>query len=325
MKTCTIGSFPKIPEGSGPSVRTAIQRFERGAIGPRRLYETYQEVTGRVLDLARECALDVTSDGQIPWYDWFDPLCRDIDNLNPAGLLRLFDNNFYYRHPIITGRLQFHGGILAAWTRHSVGQSTVPILVALPGPFTIAALAEDHSYHDQAALLADLVEILQLEAESLAAAGIYEVQWDEPALAFGAGAWPASVVRDVYRDLLSASSSRQSVALYWGPSVKWLEAFEGLPVSRVSVDLTRETDPAGTLGNGSWSFDLGLGLIDARDIRLEDAAHLARTVEPILQRHDPDRIWLHPNSGLELLPPDRAARKVQLLKTVKAIIQGREE
>ncbi|PSR20161.1 MAG: synthase [Sulfobacillus acidophilus] len=323
MRTCTIGAYPKIPAKTGPSVRTAIQRFERGSIGPKQLFETYQAVVADTVNLAYDANLDATTDGQIRWYDLFDPLCRDIDNLQPGGLLRWFDNNFYYRHPLVTGRLQFQGGTLAQWTREAVERSLVPITVALPGPFTILALAEDRSYHQPSALLSDIVEVLALEVGSLRGTGLFEVQWDEPALAAQVSQAQADDVRSAYQDLLGAHSDmRQSVALYWGSSIPWVPVFADLPVARLSVDAVTNPEVLTVLQRELVACEIGLGLVDARDIRLEDAAHLAQIVTDYADRYGDTRVWLHPSSGLELLPPDRAADKVRLLKAVKALAEG---
>lgn len=323
VKTCTIGSYPKIPAGAGPSVRSAIQQFERGALGPRALHNTYHAVIRETVALAADAALDATTDGQIRWYDFFDPLCRDIDNLQAGGLLRWFDNNFYYRHPIVTGRLQFQGGSLSAWAREAVALSPVPIIVALPGPFTVAALAEDQNYHNETSLIKDLVEVLQLEAASLQDSGVYEIQWDEPALAAGLTAVAPDTVQRVYDDLFGAMPLRQSVALYWGPSSPWLRAFQG--AARVSVDVVAEPAVLHAITREAWPFDVGLGLVDARDVRLEEPQKIADTLDAVISHAGSEHVWLHPNAGLDLLPPDRAAQKVRLLGEVKHFMQREGE
>jgi 5-methyltetrahydropteroyltriglutamate--homocysteine methyltransferase len=323
LRTCTIGAYPKIPAHNGPSVRTAIQRFERGHLGPRQLFETYQAVISDTVKLAHEANLDATTDGQIRWYDLFDPLCRDIDNLQAGGLLRWFDNNFYYRHPVVTGRLQFQGGTLAQWTREAVERSTVPITVAVPGPFTILALAEDLSYRQSAALLADIVEVLALEVGTLRGTGLFEVQWDEPALASGVSQATREDVRSAYRDLLGAHSDmRQSVALYWGSATAWVPVFADMAIARLSVDAVTNPDVLTMLRHDRLTCEIGLGLVDARDIRLEDPEQLAQIVTGLAEQYGDARVWLHPSSGLELLPPDRAADKVRLLRAVKALAEG---
>ncbi|MCL5064501.1 MAG: synthase [Firmicutes bacterium] len=322
MKIAVQGSYPKIPAGSGASVRTQIQRFDRGLGSPKDLERSYREVTARVLNLAEDVGLDLTTDGQIRCNDWFDPIVRDIDNVYSEGLLRLFDNNFYYRHPVIRGRLAFQGGTLRYWTEQATEISKVPVKVAMPGPFTFLALSEDQSYHDDDRLLRDLLAVLKMQRESLAGIGAVEVQWDEPSLARDASLDPVRV-REVFHELLAESSIAQSVALFWGSrSHRWLEPLADLPLTTVYCDAVVDPNVFSALASTKWPFTVGIGALDARNVRLEDPADLARQLEPILHRQSSDRVILHPSSGLELLPPDRAEAKVRRLAEVRAAVLG---
>ncbi|SMC07328.1 5-methyltetrahydropteroyltriglutamate--homocysteine methyltransferase [Sulfobacillus thermosulfidooxidans DSM 9293] len=322
MKTTVMGSYPKIPAGSGPNVRSAIQRFEKGLLTPSQLFDTYSQVIGRVVDLAFEAQLDRTTDGQIRWYDLFDPVVRDLDNVQSAGLIRLFDNNFYVRHPLITGRLQYQGGTLAAWSREASQRSQVPVKVALPGLFTFLELAEDKSYGNQDALLADLIDVMRLTVKHLEDTGIVEVQWDEPALARNA-TLSQSLVEEAYRALLDPSIGLdQSIALYWGKSTPWIERLSSLPFSRIYVDAVSEPAILDVLSQTALPMDVGVGLLDARNVRLEEPSEVLQHLEPIILKQGPNKVWIHPNCGLEFLPPDRAEQKVRLLKDIKTLING---
>lgn len=325
MKIASQGSYPKIPAGPGPSVRSAIQRFDRGRGTPVDLDRTYREVTRRVLDLSAEVGLDLATDGQIRANDWFDPVVRDVDNVYSEGLLRLYDNNFYYRHPVVRGRLAFQGGTLAYWTRQALAVSRVPLKVVLPGPFTFLALSEDQSYHDRERWLNDLVAVLKLERDALAAAGVAEIQWDEPELA-RTGAQQADRVGEVLAELLEGGSVSQSLALFWGrKSHEWLRPLVSLPLARVYVDTVADPDAWSGLAGDRWPYEVGVGAVDARGVRLEDPAELADRLEPVLARQSPDRVWLTPSSGLELLPPDRAESKLRLLATVREAVLGKSQ
>lgn len=322
MRLTVLGSFPKIPAGSGPSVRTALNRFERREIGPRALEETFRAVTRQTLSLFSRAGLDSVTDGQIRWGDLTDPLCRDVDNLVAGGLQRYFDNNFYYRHPIVVGRLQWQGGALAEWTRQAAAIADRPLKVAIPGPLTVWALSEDQSYADRETLLADLVEVLSLEAESVVASGAAEVQWDEPALA--AGLVPeVDLARSVLTDLLTHDlGAPQSVALSFGPASPWLDLLAALPAARVYLDLASDPKALRRLETERLPWEVGLGLLDARDVRLEPLAETVAQVEAVAAHQGSDRVWLHPNAGLEFLPPDRASAKVLHLAAVRRACEG---
>ncbi len=325
MQITTVGTFPKIAKDHGPSVRTATQRFERRAINATDLDQGFRDVTQRVLGIAAENRLDLTTDGLIRWNDLFDGVVRDIDNVTSAGLLRFLDNNFYYRHPVIRGRLSYQGGVLRWWHQQAQQLSSVPLKVVLPGPLTFLKLAEDDSYHNRDRLLSDLVEVLRLEARSLRDLGAAEIQWDEPALAYYPG-WDVHEVTDVLASLLQDAGIPQAIALYWGPNVhSWIDPLSQIGFDRVYCDAVSDPEVVPYLEHTTVQAEVGLGLIDSRQVSRESVATTARLVERVLAVHGDHKVWLHPNGGLELLPPDRAEQKVQLLASIRDAIEGRHE
>jgi 5-methyltetrahydropteroyltriglutamate--homocysteine methyltransferase len=316
MKATVLGSFPKIPAGPGPSVRTALNRFERREIGPQDLENTFRAVTRRTLSIFAEADLTTVTDGQIRWNDLTDPVVRDVDNLVSGGLERFFDNNFYYRRPTVVGRLQWQGGVLAEWTRLARSETDRPLKVALPGPVTVLALADDRSYGDVGTLLADLVEVLALEAASVARAGAVEIQWDEPAAVVDSPLPPADALT-AWRTLVSANPDiPQSLAFYFGAQSPWLDRLAEVGVGRVYFDVVTEPALVDRLAAERWPFEVGLGLIDARNVRLEPPDETIRRVAAVAATQGAARVWLHPNAGLEFLPPDRAAEKVRHLGAI---------
>lgn len=317
MRITTLGSYPKIPADNGPSVRTAIQRFERRSIGLTQLEQIIRDRTRHVIQVAEAHRLDMTSDGMIRWNDMFDGVVRDVDNVQSAGLLRFLDNNFYYRHPLIRGRLSFQGGVVRWWLTQAVGMSKAPLKAILPGPFTFLQLSQDDSYHNRQALLDDVVEVLRLEAHSLLDTGIQEIQWDEPALAY----YPEWDIREVKETLTALTKNlavAQSLALYWGPGVhRWIEPLATTGFSRLYLDAVSDAEVVPRLAAEQSPVEVGLGLIDARQVKKESVWDLVKQLEPILRVQGESRVWLHPNGGLELLPPDHAEGKVQVLAQVR--------
>lgn len=325
MRITSLGAYPKIAKDDGASVRSAIQRFERHGISAVALDQAYRDVTERVLTMAEVTRLDLTTDGLIRWNDLFDAVVRDLDNVVSAGLLRFLDNNFYYRHPLIRGRLSFQGGVLAWSLRQAQQRSTVPLKAVLPGPLTFLKLAEDDSYHNRSRLLADLVDVLRLESASLRDSGVAEIQWDEPALAYYSG-WDVSEVSDVLGALIQHAEVPQAVALYWGSEVhSWIDPLSRIGFDRIYCDAVTDPEVVSYLQRTPVASEVGLGLLDARQVRRELVAETARVVERVLAVQGEQKVWLHPNGGLELLPPDRAEDKLRTLASIRDAIEGRQE
>lgn len=325
MRITSLGSYPKIATDHGPSVRAAIQRFERQGLSATGLDQVYRDVTQRVLTIAAESRLDLTTDGLIRWNDMFDAVVRDVENVASGGLLRLLDNNFYYRHPVIRGRLSYQGGVLRWWLQEAQRLSSVPLKAVLPGPLTFLKLAEDDSYRNRGRLLSDLVEVLRLEAQSLRDIGLAEIQWDEPALAYYPD-WNVAEVRDALGALIDGAEIPQAVALYWGPTVhSWLEPLSQMGFDRIYCDAVSDPKVLPYLEQHALSCQVGLGLIDARQVSRESVSGVARAIERVLAVQGNEKVWLHPNGGLELLPPDRAEDKLRLLAGIRDVVEGRPE
>ena len=324
MKTTVLGSYPKIPVRSGPSVRQAVQRFERRAIGPRELEQVMRAVTRRTISVFEEAGLTRVTDGQIRWNDLADPVVCDTDNVVHGGLERFFDNNFYYRVPTVVGRLQYQGGVLAEWTRQAHQAATRPLKVALIGPVTLTAMADDRSYRNRDLLLQDVVEILALEAASVAEAGAAEVQWDEPAAVAGPPVDRAQALAAWTALIASNPAVEQSLAFYFGPAGGWLDRLMDTGVRRVYLDLVTEPGLADRLSREALPFEVGLGLLDARNVRLEDRDAVLSVASRVAARQGAERVWLHPNAGLEFLPPDRAEAKVAWLGRLGREIEEEE-
>ncbi len=67
---------------------------------------------------------------------------------------------------------------------------------------------------------------------------------------------------------------------------------------------------------------LGLGLVDARNTRLEDPDGVAHQVDRILLRVKGEVCYLNPSAGLEYLPRDRARAKLKLLADIRGRTKG---
>ena len=84
----------------------------------------------------------------------------------------------------------------------------------------------------------------------------------------------------------------------------------------VSFDLVEAPRLASRLASDGFPGRVGLGVLDARDLRPEDPASVRARVEPIAHRMGAERLLLHPNTSLEYLTSDGAVRKLHILSAV---------
>lgn len=321
VQITVVGSYPKLPEVTeGPNVRNAISRFEAGRISLRELEAAVRQTVERVIREQEEAGVDLVTDGQIRWDDLVTPFARDLGSVDIGGLVRFFDNNVYYRRPVIKGRVWFRGSSLAYEVRQAKTFARKPLKVALPGPFTFARLSVDEHYHDLARLVMDVAEALNLEARALVEAGADVIQFDEPSLLFDATPEEVRLAREALRVAREGLGVPVALYTYFRDAEPLFGALLEFDVDIVGFDLASGPGLARRLAETDAGRKVGLGLVDGREWRLEGAEELARTIEAVGRRQGFDRLYVNPSCGLEFLPQGRALAKLRRLAEARALV-----
>ncbi|MDI3297823.1 MAG: hypothetical protein QJR08_01495 [Bacillota bacterium] len=328
-----LDGYPHIPWRRGDvNLRRERNRFESGEIDAAALAAAYDATVLRVVREQEAAALDPVTDGQVRQDDLMEPLVRDLAGLEPGGLVRYYDNNFYYRAPRVTGRIAPAGMSLAGQTAWLARRTERRVKVVLPGPLTAAALVVDEHYHDREGLLADLSEALHLLAAGAVEAGAAVVQLDEPELVRPQGAdreralrdraaWLAEA-REATRRVVSGLGARTQLALFFGDAAPLLEELAEWPVDDVLFDLASGPSVAGRLAAEGFPRGVGLGCLDARQPRLERVEEVLRLVERLSGKVPVERMTLHPSASLEFLPADKARAKLERLGEAIRAVRG---
>ena len=108
MKTTVVGNYPKIiSDKNAPNLRNSLNAWEQKKISSEQLEDIYQKTIQRVLKEQSQAGIDIVTDGQIRWDDLVTPLARNISGFEMGGLIRFFNNNVYYRRPVVKSKLSF--------------------------------------------------------------------------------------------------------------------------------------------------------------------------------------------------------------------------
>ena len=319
MKTATVGSYPKVTDETRENLPGVIDRWQKGQVSDAALEAALTAVTQRVIREQEQAGLDVISDGQIRWEDLTHPIGAKLTNVRLGGLRRFFDNNVYYRRPLVTGTPTWTGPILAPWFTQAKGMATRPLKAVLPGPLTFTVLAEDqrNGMPKPETLLREMVPVLRKEVEALVAAGATHVQLDEPALEPSQPLARAGIqaINEVFRGI----GATRWVACYFFDLTSMVDQLAELQVDVLSLDLV--TGPGLADRVGALPQEVALGVLDARNTRLEEPEEVARLIERAAKGRV-ERTWLAPNCGLEFLPHGRTLKKLELLVAVARRLSG---
>lgn len=323
MVITVVDNYPKISE-QDQRLRRAIAAWEDGKLSSEELERVYDEVTQQVITEQIEAGVELLTDGQIRWDDALSYLARKLEGTQRGGLLRWFDNNFYFRQPIIVGKLSRKEPlVLNDWLKARDWANGVPVKPVLTGPYTFAKFCLNQHYNRFEDLLFDVAAIWNEEAKALASAGASLIQLSEPAILFHPE--DAQLWSEAIRRVVEGVNADFALYTFFADASKVWDALVQLPVKLIGLDFcSGEENRNHQLVQSNFPQDkiLGFGIVDARNIKPEPVDELARQIEWAANIVGANRLHVNPNCGLEFLPRADAKRKLETLTAAVKKVRG---
>jgi 5-methyltetrahydropteroyltriglutamate--homocysteine methyltransferase len=307
-----VGNYPKIsPDAKAPSLRTAISRFDESRITLEELKRVEEEVTKEVIQDQVDAGLDLVTDGQIRWDDGQTYIARGIQGFTVNGLIRYFDTNTYYRHPIPENRLQSNGAITVKDYEFAAANSARPVKAVITGPYSLARLSQLGCYEDLRSLVMDLVPILNREAKALQSAGASVIQFDEPSILKHKE--DIDLFAEAIEGVTAGITATTGVCTIFGDATGIHSRLFSLPVDIIGLDFVAGPANYDLIGELPQEKKLGCGIVDARNTRLETVEDIAEAIKRVSGSVSPDRLYINPSCGLDFLPRPNARAKLTRL------------
>ena len=312
MITTVVGNYPKVAEGAYSSTLIgAITKWQRKELTDAQLEQTFQQITRAVIREQEQAGLDVLTDGQIRWEDLLTPIARHLEGFEINGLERWYNNNVYYRRPVLHKTPVWKKPILVEPFRFAAGCTRKPVKAVLPGPYTFARMSEDRFYRSEKKFAMKMAEILNAEAKALEQAGASLIQFDEPSLAYGAPDVKVAVA--ALNVATKGLKARTAVATYFGSLNGAFAPLMKAHVDIIGVDVVSDPSALSALKKAKITKPLAIGCMDARNTKLESVKELQSTFKAIRRLLPNDQWFVNPNCGLEFLPHGNALAKIQRL------------
>ena len=306
------GIFPRSEE-----LIAASRAFERGRLDADSLRLQAEEEARRLITLQEEWGFDYVTDGLLRWQDLLRPLAEELPGVHAGPVTRWFDNNSFYRRPVIEQRLRPVGGAALRWTVREALAGR-PWKAILPTPWAFVALSEDRAYGDPEALLRDAAEVLRAEAAELAGAGCRYIQFSDPVLVTARTDGNLPRAQRALARAVDGLGIRTGLYTFFGDAAPVLSALLDAPVDEVGFDLFA-TDLE-HLNGRVGAKGLLLGALDGRNSLLEDAEETAATVSRVADRLGAEAVSVLPSCDLEFLPYEVAVAKGRRLAEVKRLL-----
>ncbi|MFP4625948.1 MAG: 5-methyltetrahydropteroyltriglutamate--homocysteine methyltransferase [Natronomonas sp.] len=279
------------------------------------IVDAYEDARDEVVVTQRDAGLDRIVEGQLRWDDMLaHPLCVH-DAVDTRGIVRYYDNNNFYREPVVEGELTFDGDVAAEL-------ESIPDVdqAVLPGPYSLADLATDEYYDDGAAFLDAVATFLAGEAEAFPE--VETLFLLEPSLVEhppedGEDERASEAIDTV----AGAVDCDVVVHTYWGaiPEKPYAHLMDA-DVDAIGFDVI--ADHEASLYNvqefGTKS-SIALGVVDGQNTLVETPAEIRERIEWVseqLPNESFETIYATSNTELFYLPVNRFEEKLDALGSV---------
>ncbi|MDP7974884.1 MAG: methionine synthase [TACK group archaeon] len=301
--TSVIGSYPK-PKWllRTLSNRKASEEEKRSALDDAvRLVLKEQELAG----------VDIPSDGEMRRTEMTEYFTSRIGGFVFKGPVRVWGNN-YFNKAAVVDRVTYLGPMLVDEFRFARASTEKRLKVPITGPYTIADWSFNEYYRDKLELADDLAGIINMEMRELAAAGADFLQVDEPAMS----THPEEVswAVDVLNKAVAGVPAKLAVHICYGDYRSLFPRVLDAKVDQFALEFTnRRFRDLDLLKEYGYQKELGLGVIDVHNPRVETVEEVKQGIRKALEVLPPEKIYVNPDCGLKLLSKETALEKLKVM------------
>jgi len=277
----------------------------------------------KLLDLQRTAGLDLLVDGQLNWQDLFRPFSELFFGIHPGRLARWFDNNTFYREPIVTDKVAFRGNGLRRYFQSQLVREQTGLKAILPGPFTFAVMSQNNAYQTLADLVDDLAHATKDTVAKLVSLGYRCVQFNDPQLCYKGSSQDAWVLaRNAYDTCAKGAGAVTVLHTYFGDAGPVTGELLNFTVDYIGFDLYSTS--LESVAQHDCDKGIGCGCVDGRNSLLESPEDIRSLISRVAEKLNPKDLFLCPNCDLEFLPYTVAEKKLQLLGSAKRLVSQQE-
>lgn len=305
----------------------ATRTYARGRFTETKLEKVFEEVTLRAIDAQLAAGFSYVVDGMLRWQDPFRPFAENLNGVNIGSLARWFNNNTFYRKPIVATDIQQKGSIAEKATSIKSLPKNTPWKMVVPAPYSFVQLSENQFYKSKTEFMFKYARVLREEIKELTKLGFKYVQLSDPALVYKPTAASTSrdelkIVKDALDVAVKGIPIKSCLQTFFGDFSQILPEALEFPVDHLGIDLYETSFEL--LKHHSFEKGVALGLVDSRSSLVENQDELVKAAKEILKFIYPSEmgeVFVCPNCDLEFLPWDRAEEKMKLIGRVAGLLR----
>ncbi len=334
VKTVNLG-FPSI--GVRRELKKALESYWKGESSEASLLDEARQLRQRHWLCQRDSGIDMIPVGDFALYDrmlnmiamlgavperfgfsgtevdlaTYFAMARGTDQAVAMEMTKWFDTNYHYIVPEFTKDQQFKlcSTMLIEQIREAKALGITP-RPSLIGPVTFLSLGKMVNHHGNPLKLLDQLIPVYLDLlRKIQAEGITWVQIEEPIMVLELPDISRRALVKVYEAIAhEVLGLKVAFTMYFGGVSNNRDIMLSLPVAAVHVDACRAYDeirdmlihyPPGKI--------LSLGIVDGRNIWVNDLDRSVALVQKAVDRFGPEKIWVGPSCSLLHVPVDLEA------------------
>ena len=277
----------------------------------------YEEARDEVIGVQQDAGLDRIVEGQLRWDDMLAHPLAVADAVETRGIVRYYDNNNFYREPVVTDDLAATGDVASELEAAADLTDGDDLQAVLPGPYSLADLATDDHYGDEADFLAAIADFLADEADAFPA--VETLFLLEPSLVENVpDDGEDERASEAIDQVASAVDADVVVQPYWGALEEKVYAhLLDADIDAVGFDfVSNQDDNLYNIQEYGATDDIALGLADGQNTLVEDPEAIRDRVEWVegqLPTADFETVYLTTNTETFYLPYAKYVEKLEVL------------
>ncbi|USZ67962.1 5-methyltetrahydropteroyltriglutamate--homocysteine methyltransferase [Halorussus salilacus] len=279
----------------------------------------YERAREEVIERQQSAGLDRAVEGQLRWDDMLAHPLAVHDSVETRGIVRYYDNNNFYRDPVVTGDLTFDGDIAAELEAAAALTDSDSLQAVVPGPYSLADLATDEHYGDDADFLAAVADFLAGEVEAFPEVETLFVL--EPSLVENPpGDGEDERASQAIDTVAGAAPEGADVVVhtYWGALDEKVHAhLLDADFDAVGYDfVSNPEDNLYNINEYGTKDSIAAGVVDGQNTLVEDAEQIAERADWLADNTpatDFETVYLTPNTELFYLPYSTFEEKLAAL------------
>jgi 5-methyltetrahydropteroyltriglutamate--homocysteine methyltransferase len=324
IETTVVGSYPQ-PEWlvDRDKLATRVPRVrapEIWRVQPPWLAEAQDDAVRLAVGDMQEAGIDTVSDGEQRRESYFNQFATALDGLDlehPGVAIARTGRPTPV--PRVVGPIRRTRSVLVSDMRFLRSATERRIKVTIPGPFTLAQLAQDEHYRDPERLamayavavneelreLEPIVDVLQLDEP-------YMQAFPERARAYAVPALDRALAGIAKPTIVHLCFGYAFTVKEKPSGYSFLPELDRCAAGAVSIEAAQPKLDLAVLATLP-SKTIVLGVLDLADPNPETADEVARRIEAALAHVPAERLIAAPDCGMKYLPRDRARAKLRAL------------